>query len=200
MFTSENHPPHIYTDHACYFITASTLQRQWLFNTDSKRALLRNVLEEAVEDYGITLHAWVILANHYHLLLDVSDKPIYKFIKRLHGDSAIQLNKLDGRPGRQVWYQYWDRFPRGEHDFWGYFNYTHLNPIKHRYVTPADVRLYVADGKVLLLPSQLSGIHLALSHYPFSSYHEYSERYGVEFHDDAWMRYPIPDYLEHDDF
>ena len=95
MKTREFHPPHIYEYNACYFLTGSIVHRQWLLDTDSKRILVQEVLKEAIERYGIRLYAWVILADHYHLLLKTSDvAPIYKFIKRLHGDSAIQRVRL----------------------------------------------------------------------------------------------------------
>jgi hypothetical protein len=94
--------------------------------------------------------------------------PIYKFIKRLHGDSAIQLNKLDNTPGRQVWYQYWDRFPRNERDFWAYFSYIHLNPIKHGYVRVSDGILVVEGRQVKIAPGQALDVHQCLAQYPHS--------------------------------
>jgi len=197
----EFHPPHIYEDNACYFLTGSIVHHQWLLDTDAKRILVRDVLKEAIKDYGIRSYAWVILADHYHLLLKTSDvAPIWKFIKRLHGDSAIHLNKLDNTPGRQVWYQYWDRFPRNERDFWGYFNYTHINPIKHGCVRVSDGVLVVEGERVKIAPGHALDVHQRLAQYPHSSYQYYLREHGEEFLTDAWMRYPIPDYLEHDDF
>jgi REP element-mobilizing transposase RayT len=117
MARREFHPPHIYEDNACYFITASVVHHQKLLDTDAKRTVVREVLKKAVREYGIRLYAWVFLADHYHLLLKTGSLPIYKFIKRLHGESAVRLNKLDDVAGRKVWYQYWDRFPRNERDF-----------------------------------------------------------------------------------
>ena len=201
MEKREFHPPHIYEDNACYFITASIVHRQRLLGTEAQRTLVRDVLKEAIIEYGVTLYAWVILANHYHLLLKTSDvAPIFKFIKRLHGDSAIRLNKLDGTPGRQVWYQYWDRFPRNERDFWSYLNYIHINPIKHGYVRVSDDDLMVESKQIKIAQTRVVDVHQCLAQYPYSSYHYYAREYGVEFLTDAWMRYPIPDYFEHDDF
>jgi putative transposase len=197
----EFHPPHIYEDNACYFITGSIVHRQRLLDTDAKRILVQDVLKEAIKDYGIRLYAWVILADHYHLLLKTSDvAPVWKFIKRLHGDSAIQLNKLDDIPGRQIWYQYWDRFPRGERDFWACFNYVHINPIKHGYVRVSGGVLMVEGERVKVASGHAWDVHQCLAQYPHSSYHYYLRKYGEGFLTDAWMRYPIPDYLEHDDF
>jgi REP element-mobilizing transposase RayT len=66
MKQREFHPPHIYEDNACYFISASIVHRQRLLDTDAKRVLVRDVLKEAIKEYGIRLYAWVILADHYH--------------------------------------------------------------------------------------------------------------------------------------
>jgi putative transposase len=201
MEKREFHPPHIYEDDTCYFLTASIVHRQWLLDTDTRRVLVRDVLKEAIQQYGIRLYAWVILVNHYHVLLKTSDvAPIWKFIKRLHGDSAIQLNKLNHTPGRQVWYQYWDRFPRSERDFWSYFNYIHINPIKHGYVRVSD-GIVVVDGKhIKIAPGHTLDVHKCLAQYPHSSYAYYVRTYGEQFLTDAWLQYPIPDYFEHDDF
>jgi putative transposase len=196
----EFHPPHIYKDNTCYFISASTVHQQRLLDTDAKRMLLRDVLKDAIKQYGIRRYAWVILANHYHLLLKTSDvAPIYKFIKRLHGDGAIQLNKLDCTPGRQVWYQYFDRFPRNECDFWTYFNYIHINPIKHGYVRVSDGVLVVEGRRIKIPAGHILDVHQCLAYYPHSSYHYYMREYGDEFLTDAWIRYPTQDYLEYDE-
>jgi putative transposase len=166
----EFHPPHIYEDNACYFITASVVHGQRLLDTDTKRSLMRDVLKEAIKQYRIRLYAWVTLANHYHLLLKTGDTaPIYKFIKRLHGESAIRLNRLDGTPGRQVWYQYWDRFPRSERDFWSYFNYIHVNPIKHGYVRVSDGVLVVEGRQAKIVADRVLDVHQCLAQYPYSS-------------------------------
>jgi putative transposase len=163
--------------------------------------MLRDALKEAVQDYGIRLFAWVILADHYHLLLQTGETaPLWKFVKRLHGASAIRLNKSDHRPGRKVWYQYWDRCPRNEREFWTYFNYIHFNPIKHGYVYLSREGIVVEGEYVQVTPDEVPDVHECLRQYPHSSYGYYLRTYGEEFLTDAWMRYPVLEHLEHDDF
>jgi putative transposase len=201
VYQHEFHPPHIYEGNACYFITAGTATGQKLLSSDSKRALFRDALKEAVRKHGITLYAWVILADHYHLLLRTGDKsPIHRFVKEIHGQSAVALNKLDGTPGRQVWRQYWDRFPRSERDFWCYLNYIHINPTKHGYVHPAGAVLTVEGQQVRISAGQVADVHSCLQQYPHSSYCYYVRRYGDDFLLDAWTAYPIPDYVDSDGF
>ncbi len=201
MTRREFHPPHVYGDNTCYFLSAGTVHHQPLLATHAQRAIVRDVLKDAVRQYGVRLYAWVILANHYRLLLHTGHAaPLWKFVKRLHGESAVRLNKLDGTPARRVWFEYWDRCLRNERDFWAFFNYIHLNPIKHGYVAVA-AEAFVVDGKQSRIASgYIPDVHDCLARYPYSSYHYYLRKYGEEFLTDAWLRYPVHDYLEGDDF
>jgi len=179
MRYKEYHPPHIYLEAGTYFITASTLDKKNVFNSEQKKELLKVTSKNAAKRYEIELYAWVILSNHYHLLLKTQDKQgIYKFIKSLHGKSALELNKLDGTLGRQVWYNYWDRCPRGEKDFYTFFNYIHINPIKHGYVRVKE-GLFIKSGEEIVINEQaLDNLHHALRQYKFSSYNYYLNKYG----------------------
>ena len=134
-FRTEHHPPHYYAPDCCYFLTATTVSRQPVLQIGANRTLLRDAIKDALVCSGVTLYAWVVLTDHYHLLLRTGESTsVGRFIKGLHSDSASRLNRADGAPGRQVWYQYWDRTPRDEDEFWAYFNYIHINPIKHKCV------------------------------------------------------------------
>jgi putative transposase len=125
---------------AWYFVTASTAGRESILVTDDHFNLWVNIFKELIFKFNIKLIAWVVLANHYHLLFmpGATDK-LGDFMKRLNGGTSRSLNLLDNKPGRVVWYTYWDRCMRAEHDFWTRFNYIHYNPVKHGYVSnPED--------------------------------------------------------------
>jgi hypothetical protein len=122
--------------------------------------------------------------------------PVHRFIKRLHAHSAIQMNKMDSTPGRKVWYQYWDRCPRTEDEFWAYFNYVHINPIKHGYVCPAYDELGDREDQTWIRRDDASGILQGLQSYPHSSLCYYLRTYGAEFLTNALVSYPLPDYSE----
>jgi len=127
-------------DGAWYFVTASTVGGEHILATHDHLNLWVNVLKELVLKFNVKLIAWVALPNHYHLLFmpDAAGK-LGDFIKRLNGSTSRNLNLLDGRQGRAVWYSYWDRCMRSESDFWTRFNYIHYNPVKHGYANnPED--------------------------------------------------------------
>ena len=174
------HPPHIYDDNAVYFITARTFDGKPILATDAHKRLFRDLLKEAVLHTLVRLYAWAVLRDHYHLLLLVKEGGnIGRFTRSVNGPTSRYLNELDGCVGRRVWRNYWDRFPRNEAEFWAYFNYIHIQPIKH--------------GEVM--PGQSGDVHAVLRTYEFSSYQYYLCEYGEEWLTDVWTRYPIPDYL-----
>jgi len=172
----EHHPPHIYLDDAWYIITSSTLGHEHFLTTDRAKGLMRDTLKNLIEEFGITLYAWVILNNHYHLLLKTRvGKDLSRFFGRLHGSTSRQFNLWDVTPGRQVWHNYWDTCIRTERDFWVRFNYIHYNPVKHGYVQrPVD--------------------------WPYSSYRYYLRTKGADWLADCWQSYPVIEHIEGDDF
>ncbi|MCP4361286.1 MAG: hypothetical protein GY796_25030, partial [Chloroflexi bacterium] len=63
-----NRPPHIYNDDTIYFITATTYKNAHFLEPDSLKTDLYREMNGLASDYDITIEAWVILNNHYHLL------------------------------------------------------------------------------------------------------------------------------------
>ena len=171
-----HHPPHIYLDDTWYIITASTLNYTPFLSSGRAKALVRDKLKELIQEFKITLRAWVILDNHYHLLLKTYlGNDLSRFFGRLHGGTSFKINGWDNTSGRQIWHNYWDTCIRNEEGYWMRFNYIHNNPIKHGYVHN-------------------------LQEWPFSSYHYYLRTEGKEWLDDCFATYPVLDYLEGDDF
>jgi putative transposase len=138
--TSPHRPPHLYVDGAWYFVTASTMGGAHILAMDDHLNLWVNTLKELVLKFNVKLIAWVALPNHYHLLfMPGAANKLGEFMKHLNGSASRNLNLLDNKQGRTVWYAYWDRCMRSERDFWTRFNYIHYNPVKHGYVNnPED--------------------------------------------------------------
>lgn len=170
-----HHPPHIFLDDSWYAITAATLNHEMFLSTDRAKALVRDKLQELIQEFKITLRAWVILDNHYHLLLKTHHgDALSHFFRKLHGGTAFQLNGWDNVRGRQIWHNYWDTCIRNEKGYWTRFNYIHNNPIKHGYVDD-------------------------LMEWPFSSYHYYLKKEGMDWINGRLSTYPLFDYNDEAD-
>ncbi|MFA6098889.1 MAG: transposase [Patescibacteria group bacterium] len=163
-------PFHLYLDNQTYFVAARTFDKKKYFNSKEKLILLVNRLEQARRKFKITLHAWVALPNHYHILFALGKgTELSKIIKFINGGSSYDINKLDNTPGHKIWWNYWDRCIHEEKDFFKRFNYIHHNPVKHGYAA--------ANGN-----------------YMFSSYNYYKNKLGKEFLNNTEYYYPIIDY------
>lgn len=172
-------PPHLYLDNQIYFITAHTFYKKPLFNTKEKLRSFASLLQKIINEYKIDLYSWVLLESHYHLLLKINfSSNLERFMRKLHSEAAIALNKLDLTPGRRVWYQYWDRCIRNERDFWKHFNYIHHNPVKHSYV----------------------GDQTLVCNYEFCSYKQWLKRKSEEWLNSCFEKHPIVDFtIKNDD-
>lgn len=117
-------------------VTASTVARTPHLGTPERRDAFACHLHRTCREHRIELLAWVVLREHYHLVIcpEAPDEfPIW--IETLHGGHSKACNEEDGTIGRQVWYQYWDTSLWTEGDLWSRVNYVHRNPVKHGYVS-----------------------------------------------------------------
>ncbi len=133
-------PPHLFLDNAKYFIASRTINWLPIFEKDYKKKILYNCILEALNKYKYICDSWVILNNHYQLVLDIQEnsKDIFLFIKQINGSSSREINKLDNKMGRNVWDQYWDTILDSDKNYWTHMNYNHHNPVKHGYVTKIE--------------------------------------------------------------
>ena len=133
-------PPHYFTPHGTYMITAATLHRKPLFDSDAKLDLFRDTIFEFARDYALILQAWAFFTNHYHLVASFENtKTTHRdFVRHLHRELTMRLNKVDATPGRRVMYEFWDTHLTFEKSWLGRLKYVHQNPVKHRLVPVAN--------------------------------------------------------------
>lgn len=178
-------PPHIFVDQMIYFIIAKTYNHRPLFDRDSNKILLVNTIKEVSKQLKSLLLAWVVLLNHFHILLKINKgKDLSKIMKLINGRSSRRLKQLLFAEGRlislpsygkwKVWHNYWEHGIRNEKDYYRHLNYIHHNPVKH-------------------------GCVMNNGDYEYSSYNFYKNKYGEEFLLDIEEKYPIIDFTESTD-
>lgn len=124
-----------------YMITAGTIYKQHLFNSPEKLDLLTDLLFGTLDEYGWEKKAWAVFSNHYHFIAKSPATPdIRKLLGRIHGKSAIELNRIDATPGRTVWFRSWPTLLTFQKSYLSRLAYVYFNPVKHALVD--DARLY----------------------------------------------------------
>ena len=132
-------PVHVFVPNQLYMVTASTLHKQLLFG-DDRLSILQECLFSVVEKFGWELQAWALFSNHYHFIAKAPDdaQTLKTLVRQLHSLTARELNRMDGCPGRRVWFQYWDTCLTYEKSYYARLNYVMNNPVHHRLVYVAS--------------------------------------------------------------
>lgn len=121
-------------------ITAGTLYKKHIFNTPEKKSLLQDILFELIHTHELSLKAWAIFSNHYHIIIENWASPLSlpKFLNDLHRISATELNKMDHAPERRIWYKYWDTLISNRNSYFSRIKYVMENPVKQNIVKIAS--------------------------------------------------------------
>lgn len=149
--------PLISSDSPLYFLTSVTKDRLPVFRTEAMKRILANALIEARSSAGIMVFAYVIMADHYHVITDSSRKPS-DVLRYLNGISARRiinhlkengyqssLDKLRKEEGsREYRYSLWQHHSNtfiitSESKAIEKANYIHFNPVEEGMAeSPAD--------------------------------------------------------------
>jgi putative transposase len=160
-------PAHSGQDPGWYFITAACYEHRHHFQAPQELTALSQRLLEGFQNAELPVGGWVVMPNHYHLLVDVAVvKQVGSIVGPIHGKSARYANKRDRASGRRVWFKYADRKVRSDRHYWTCIHYMITNPVKHRFCeTPNE--------------------------WPWSCYHELIAEHGDEWIDSLKRDFPL---------
>ncbi len=129
-------------------VTAATLHKRLHFDTPSRLDLLQKLLLGALQDGGWKPQAWAVFPNHYHVVvLKPSDADDLKtVISKVHTLSASEVNREDGTPNRQIWFQYWDSAITWRQSYFARLRYVHENAVHHNVVPCAENYAWCSAG------------------------------------------------------
>jgi putative transposase len=163
-------PPHPEQGRGWYLITAATFEHKPHFSAPNELRALERRLQEALGEAKISCAGWVVLPNHYHILIETEClKGIGPVIGPVHGRSSRYANLRDNSMGRQVWYKFTDRKIRSDRHFWASLHYIVHNPVKHGYVSHME-------------------------EWSWSCVHELIAEHGREWVDDLVSAYPLGEF------
>jgi putative transposase len=126
-------PPHPFRKAGCYLITAANFEHANVMIASERRTNFQDLLLKGFQEIHAEIIGWVILLNHYHILVNVESLDLVSnLLKQIHGLTSHTWNQQDRLTGkRKVWYRYADRVIRNEFHLYQTLNYIHYNPVKH---------------------------------------------------------------------
>ncbi|MGA2801541.1 MAG: hypothetical protein ABSE97_04105 [Verrucomicrobiota bacterium] len=132
-------PAHWLFEPGIYMVTAGTYRKTSHLNTPARLDFFLESLFSYAGEFGWSLRAWTVLANHYHFIaVSQNSATLRHFISKLHMKTARELNCQDQMPGRKVWFQFWDSHITFERSYLARLHYVHYNPAIHGVVGLAE--------------------------------------------------------------
>ena len=123
---------------AIYHIMARGNYRQNIFKDDEDFKVFLLLMQDAKTKYGFKLHAYCLMTNHYHLLLETEQTEIWKIMKRINQIYAAYYNEKYRLTGHLFQGRYKSCLVENDSYFLQTSRYIHLNPVKAKMVPRAE--------------------------------------------------------------
>lgn len=124
---------------ALYHVTARGDRREAIYEDDDDRQAFLRVLGEVVSDFNWVCHAYCLMSNHYHLVIETPDGNLSQGMRQLNGVFTQASNRRHRRTGHLFQGRYKGILVDKDSYLLELARYVVLNPVRARMVgTPAD--------------------------------------------------------------
>jgi len=165
-------PLRIWYPEAWYHVTARGNERREIYRSDQDRQVFLARLGQSVGRFGMVLHGYVMMANHFHLIVEPREDNLSRAMQWLNVSYSQWFNRRHQRSG----HLFQGRFKSVVVDWqaWGLelSRYVHLNPVRtgqEELDKQARQRNRASVGRVVS-PDTVKGRIKALRDHQWSSY------------------------------
>lgn len=124
---------------AFHHVTSRGDRRENIYEDDEDRVQFLGVLKRVVEDFNWVCHAYCLMTNHYHLVIETPDANLSKGMRQLNGVYTQTSNRRHGRTGHLFQGRYKAILVDGESYLLELTRYVVLNPVRAGMVpSPGD--------------------------------------------------------------
>lgn len=82
-----------------YHVTSRGNARQMIFRDDADREAFLGIVALAVKRYNLICHAYCLMGNHYHLVVETPDGNLSRVMRHINGVYTQHYNRRHGRIG-----------------------------------------------------------------------------------------------------
>jgi REP element-mobilizing transposase RayT len=115
---------------AIWHVTSRGNERRDIFRDDADRRRFVTLLSKVVTDRRWILHAWVLMSNHYHLLIETPEVGLSRGMKWLNQEYAQEFNERHHRVGHLFQGRFKSILVEREGHLLELIRYIVLNPVR----------------------------------------------------------------------
>lgn len=113
-----------------YHVTLRGNHRQAIFFAEVDRELLDSIVAEALDRLAARLHAYCWMTNHIHLLVQVSEAPLWQLMHRIASRYARKVQASKGTTGHLFERRHYPVLVDADNYLLTLVRYIHLNPVR----------------------------------------------------------------------
>ncbi len=145
---------------AVYHVTARGNERKAIYRDDQDRQRFLETVEQAHDRFGVVIHAYCLMSNHYHLLIQTPRANLSAAVGWLQTTYSVRFNRRHRRSGHLYQGRFKAHLVEADEYAQQLIKYIHLNPVR-----PKDKRRPVPTDRKRELDA-----------YPWSSHRAYAGR------------------------
>lgn len=123
---------------ALYHVTARGDGREDIFSDDRDRITLLGILSQACQRFVVSCHAYCLMSNHYHLLLETAEPNLARTLRHLNGVYTQRFNRRHERVGHVFQGRYKAILVERDAYYLEVVRYVLLNPVRAKLATRAQ--------------------------------------------------------------
>jgi len=117
---------------AWYHVTSRGNERKNIFQDDRDRRKFLEILADSLDRYHAELHGYVLMTNHFHLLLKTLDANLKHLMQRFNTAYTVYYNHRHHRQGHLYQGRYKAILVQADTYLLELSRYLHLNPVRIR--------------------------------------------------------------------
>ena len=125
---------------ALYHVTSRGDRREDIFVEDADREAFLQGLSEICQRFGVTCHAYCLMTNHYHLVLETVQANLARALRQLNGVYTQRFNRRHSRVGHVFQGRYKAILVDRDAYYLELVRYVLLNPVRARLVRQVQDR------------------------------------------------------------
>ena len=123
---------------AVYHVTSRGNERKPVFKSDQDRLKFLNTLQHVIKRYNWICHAYCLMDNHFHLLIETPDGNLAIGMRQLNGVYTQLFNRVHSRAGHLFQGRYKSILIQKDSHLLEVCRYVVLNPVRAKMVEAPD--------------------------------------------------------------
>lgn len=123
-------PKRILQAHYPYHITTRTNNKTFRFNKKKIIKIYADVLNFAIKKYSVKVFHFILMANHYHIIIQTPEENLHRFFQFVNSRVALRYNKREKRSGHLWGERYRATILSTDEHYLRCIRYIYLNPVR----------------------------------------------------------------------